>query len=83
MKSSVTKPEPEIVPIKFPCIMEYQGDFCGEAKGMVVMFEDETCGVCLYSGTSSRKVGLFLDTWVSAYDNESWKPFKGSITIEV
>lgn len=84
MKSIVSKNEKLIVPVTFPCVMEYLGDNHSKAsEGIIVMFFSEVSGVCLNPGTSNRKVGEFLNNWHNANDYNAWKPFRGTITIEV
>ena len=58
MKSSIwQKEETEIT---YPCLMKSK-------NGEVVLFSEENCGVVIYPGKNSWKVGNFCSTWDMRY----------------
>lgn len=80
MKSTVVKTVPT-KNYRFPCVMEYDDEKDKHGKGLIVMFFDESDGVCLFPGASGHPVGTKIK-WTHIYQ-ECWTPFSGTITIEV
>ena len=67
------KQEKEII---FPCLMRHV------RNGSVVLFSSDKVGVVVQKGDKgSCDVGHHCDYWVSAANENTWEPFKGTVTL--
>lgn len=69
--------KPPAPAIKYPCLMEtVSGPHC------VVLFTSVQEGTRLHFRDSEHLCGFHSASWIRADDASTWRPFKGTITLE-
>jgi len=65
-------------PKVFPIAMQWNAD--GESSNLIVLFFNETSGICLHSKDDGYVIGKH-QAWINVNDNTTWKPFHGTIQL--